>query len=41
MRDVIPEVVGKFIERGDLDFHPQGEVISSTEALRRRARRLA
>ena len=22
MRDVIPEVVGKFIECGDLDFHP-------------------
>jgi hypothetical protein len=22
MRDVIPEVVGKFIEYGDLDFHP-------------------
>jgi hypothetical protein len=22
MHDVIPEVVGKFIERGDLDFHP-------------------
>ena len=31
MRDVIPEVVGKFIERGDLDFHPQREVISWTE----------
>jgi hypothetical protein len=30
---VAEEVVGKFIERGDLDFHPQGEVISWTESV--------
>jgi hypothetical protein len=34
MRDVIPEVVGKFIECGDLDFHPHLHALVGRPALR-------